>query len=189
MRFLNRVLGLLGTLLLLAMGILFVSLSLRLFLIEDITNGLAALYESPKIRLVMGAIGSVILIALVALTRMIVQQFQRERTIAFRNPEGEVTVALEAIEDFIKKVGSELSGVKEIKPYAKATRSGILITIRATLWADTHIPEATEELQTIIRGHIHDLLGVEESLTIHVHVGKVIPRAKNKNTLVEEKVI
>ena len=187
MRFVSHLLRLLGVLLILLSGVSLLVLSLRLVLIEEISNSLTVVYTSPKIRLLLGLAGASILLITVALARAILQQIQMERTIAFHNPDGEVTVALEAIEDFIRKVGGELSGVREIKPYVKATRSGIVITLRATLWTDVHIPEVTEGLQNVIRGHLHEILGVEEPVTIHVHVGKLSQRAKGD--LVEEKVV
>ena len=187
MRFVSHLLRLLGVLLILLIGVSLLVLSLRLLLIEEISNILTYVYASPKIRLLLGIAGGAVLFITIALSRAIVQQLQKERTIAFRNPDGEVTVALEAIEDFIRKVGSELSGVREIKPYVKATRSGIVITLRATLWTDVHIPEVTEGLQNVIRGHLHEILGVEEPITIHVHVGKLSQRPKGVG--VEEKVV
>ncbi len=189
MRFLSHLLRLLGVLLILFAGVLLLILSLRLLLIEEIENILTFVYLSPKTRLILGVIGGMILFTTFVLSRMILQQIQKERTIAFRNPDGEVTVALEAIEEFIKKLGNDLSGVKEIKPTLKASRSGIQITLRASLWADTHIPEVTETLQGVIRSHIHEILGVEEPITIHVHVGKLIQRPKNKAIPIEEEKV
>ncbi|MFH1858037.1 MAG: alkaline shock response membrane anchor protein AmaP [Candidatus Omnitrophota bacterium] len=186
MRFLSVLLRLLGALMILLLGVLLLALSLRLLRIEDMTTALTQLYTSQNVRLILGSAGTAILITTILLAWMIVQQFQKERTIAFRNPDGEVTVALEAIEDFIRRLGSEFSGVREIKPYIKATRSGIVVKVRATLWSDAHIPETTEGLQGIIHNHLHDILGVEEAVAIHIHVGKVIPRTKK---VIEEKII
>ena len=189
MRFLSALLRLLGVLLILFVGVLFLALSLRLLRIEEISGILTFLYTSQNVRLFLGVTGGTILITTILLSRIIVQQFQKERTIAFRNPDGEVTVALEAIEDFIRRLGNDFNGVREIKPTIKATRSGIQIKIYATLWADTHIPETTEGLQGIIQSHIHDILGVEEPITIHVHVRKVIPRPGSKEKIFEERVV
>jgi len=186
MRALSQLLRLLGALFFLLTGIFLLILAARLLSINDLTLLLGALYDSSKTRILLGAIGGAILLATVTFARMIILQIQRERTIAFHNPDGEVTVALEAIEDFIKRLGSELSGIQSIKPYVRATRSGIVVTIRGTLWADTHIPEATERLQHIVRSHIHDILGVEEPITIHVHVGKVAQRPKTKEKAAEQ---
>ena len=188
MRLISHFLRLLGVLLILFAGMMLLALSLRLFLIEEISNVLTRVYESAKIRFVLGMVGGAILLMTLLMIRVILQQIQKERTIAFRNPDGEVTVALEAIEEFIRKSGNDLSGIKEVKPYVKATRSGIFITLRVTLWADTHIPEVTETLQSVTRSHIHEILGVEEPITVHVHVGKLIQRSKNRADLVEDKV-
>ena len=191
MRFLSHLLRLLGLLLIFSFGMVFLILSLRLLSSEDVSNLLNGLYDSPKARFLSGGLGVAVLLATFALARAIVHQMQKERTIAFRNPDGDVTVALEAIEDFIKKIGGDLGGIKEIKPSITATRAGLLVSIRATLWADTHIPEATETLQSLVRNHMHGILGVEDPLTIQVHVGKVIQRPKHSSyeSTTEEKII
>ena len=189
MRFVSHFLRLLGVLLILSAGVLLLILPMRLLLIEEIKNILLFVYGSPKTRLILGVVGGGIFVTTVILSRIIIQQIQKKRTIAFRNPDGEVTVALDAIEAFIKKTAGDLTGVKEVRPSVKATRSGIFITLRATLWADTHIPETTEALQGVIRSHIHEILGVEEPITIHVHVGKLIQRSKDRATLLEEEKV
>ncbi|MBI4436960.1 MAG: alkaline shock response membrane anchor protein AmaP [Candidatus Omnitrophica bacterium] len=189
MRFLSQLFRLLGALFFLLTGVVLLILAARLLSIDDLNVLLSALYDSTKTRLLLGAIGGAILLATVTFARVIILQIQRERTIAFHNPDGEVTVALDAIEDFIKRVGSDLNGIKEIKPYVRATRSGIVVTVRGTLWADTHIPEATERLQHVVRSHIHDILGVEEPITIHVHIGKVAQRPTKKEKATEKESV
>jgi len=188
MRFLSIVLRFLGLFLILSFGILLLVLSTQLLPIEEITELLTMIYDSPTLRLSLGIIGAAILFITMGLTQFIVQQIEKEKTIAFQNPDGEVTVTLESIKDFVKKIGNEFKGIKEIRPEIRATRKGILITIKAVLWSDTSIPETTEGLQSMIRSHIQSVLGVEEEIKIHVHVGKVIPRMKVEN-LSREKVV
>ncbi len=180
MRFLSWLFRLLGVLFFFSVGITLLILAARLLPINELTYLLQGLYDSSKTRLLLGGIGAAIFLATLAFAKLVIGQLRKERTIAFHNPDGEVTVALEAIEDFIRRLGSDMGGVKELRPYVRATRSGMMVSIRVTLWENTHIPEATEKLQNIVRGHIHDILGVEEPITIRVHVGKVAPRPRTK---------
>lgn len=188
MRWISVILSIVGVLFMLLSGLLLLALSLRFVLIEEVAFLLDTLYRSPNLRLLLGAAGLFFLLATLFLAQGLRHKMQRERTIAFHNPDGDVTVRLEAIQDFIKKIAGDLGGIKEIKPVVRATRSGILITVRAVLWADTPIPETTETLQGIIRNHIHEILGVEEALTIQVHVEKVATRPKHEK-MEEAKIV
>lgn len=189
MRGVGFLLGFLGGLSILLIGIFFLTLAFGLVSVQKVTTLLETLYASEEIRLFLGLSGGAVLLMTFLLLRLFLSQRQQERTIAFRNPEGEVTVTLFAIEEFIRKLVETFPGVKEMKPRVKATGGGILITVQTTLWSHHSIPETTEGLQNVIRDHIHDILGVEEPITIHVHVAKIIPRPKGREDVIEEKVV
>ncbi len=188
MRFLNFFLSILGFCTILLSGVLLLALSLNLVTPEILHAQMAWIETAPQTRLLLGAIGGTLLVLTVALLQTLMQSLRRQKTIAFHNPDGEVTVSLETINDFVKKIGQELNGVKELKPSVTAGRSGILVTVQAVLWSDSQIPEITEGLQSIIRNHIHELLGVEEQITVRVHVGKIVQRTGQKEA-VEERVV
>ena len=139
------------------------------------------LYESQRVRWGVGLLATFALLTGGFLLRWTVQQHQRERTIAFHNPDGEVTVSLPAIEDFVKRLGSEQEGVQELRATASAEQEGILVELRTSLWSTCQIPETTERLQNIVRSHVHDILGVEGPVTVRVHVGKVMRPPKSES--------
>lgn len=141
---------------------------------EDLEATVLGLYESLRLRWGLGAVAVLTGVAGILLLRWAVQQHQRERTIAFRNPDGEVTVSLEAIEDFVKRLGCEQEGVQELRVSASAAREGIVIELRISLWSTCQIPETTERLQNLIQSHVHEMLGVEGPVTVRVHVGRVV---------------
>lgn len=141
---------------------------------ENLEASIVTLYESLRLRWALGAVAGVVALAGIVLLRWALRQHQRQRTIAFRNPNGEVTVSLEAIEDFVKKLGGEQEGVQELRVSASVGREGILIELKTALWSTSHIPETTERLQSLIQSHVHEMLGVEEPVTVRVHVGKVM---------------
>lgn len=174
------------TLVFLAIGILFISMSLNIISLESIIDTLTMLYATTNIRLVLGLTGILLIFISVMVVQLAVGKIRREKTIAFENPDGQVTISLSAIEDFIKRVLKQLPEVKDLKPSVKAGKKGIFIINRVTLFSDVNIPEMTEKIQSIVKTRVQDMLGVEEPLNIRVHVVKIVhkeetPKNPNKD--------
>ena len=149
-------------------------LALGLLPPESVQGWFSYVYDSAKLRLGFGGSAVVALAGGIGLLRWTVRDIQRRRTIAFPNPDGEVTVSLEAIEAFVKQLGMEQEGVQELKASASASRDGILVELKTALWSSCQIPETTERLQKLVQSHVHDMFGVEGPVTVRVHVGKVV---------------
>jgi uncharacterized alkaline shock family protein YloU len=96
-----------------------------------------------------------------------------ERTIAFENPAGGVTVSLTALEDLIKRLIVQLPEVKEIRPYMIVTRKGLEVDIKLVLRHEVNIPELTARFQEMVRRKIEDAVGMEGKVNIRVHVTKI----------------
>jgi uncharacterized alkaline shock family protein YloU len=107
--------------------------------------------------------------------QLILGRFQRERTIAFTTSSGEVTIALSAVEDLIKRLGRIIPEIKELRPDVIANKKGIMVDLRVTLGSEANIPELTSRLQEITRSKIQEVLGIEEQIIIRIHVAKIIP--------------
>lgn len=105
---------------------------------------------------------------------LVLARFQKQKMIAFENPDGQVTVSLSAIEDFIQRSTKDMKDVKEIRSDVVARKGKILVRARATLWGGAHIPEAAEKVQNVIKAKVQEMLsGVEEPVIVRVHVAKV----------------
>jgi len=102
-----------------------------------------------------------------------------KREIAFGNPLGEVKVSLVAISDFVKRLGSQIEEVKEIKPRIVIGKKGLEIYNKITLFSDSNIPEASDRVQTIVKRYVQDVLGIQEVQEVKVLVEKIIPREAN----------
>ena len=76
--------------------------------------------------LILFAVALLIFISLLVV-QVTMGTIKRERTIAFENPDGQVTISLSAIEDFIKRAMKQLPEVKESRPNVKASKKGITI--------------------------------------------------------------
>lgn len=174
MRFLGGLTLFFYTLVFMIIAALFIVVALNIIPQELVTDTVAAIYASNNTRLALGITG----VLLVLISAMVIQitmgNIQREKTIAFENPDGQVTISLTAIEDFIKRALKQLPEVKELRPSVKAGKKGIKIINRVTLYSDINIPETTERIQNIVKSRVQDMLGVEEPINIRVHVVKIV---------------
>ena len=116
------------------------------------------------------------------LAKLIYGRRQMERTIAFENPTGGVTVSLTALEDLIKRLIVQMPEVKEIRPYMIANRKGLEVDIKLVLRHEANIPELTARFQDLVRRKIEEAVGMEGKINIRVHVIKIsLEDIKSKN--------
>ena len=188
MRFISGLTLFFYTLVFLLIGAFLIIVSLNLIPQELITDTVSTIYATTNIRLILGITGVLLIVISMMVVQLVVGKFQREKTIAFENPDGQVTIALSAIEDFIKRALKQLPEVKELRPNVRAGKRGIAIINRVTLFSDVNIPEITEKIQNIVKTRVQDMLGVEEPITIKVHVVKIVHKEETaKEPKPEEK--
>ncbi|MBI1976727.1 MAG: alkaline shock response membrane anchor protein AmaP [Candidatus Omnitrophica bacterium] len=160
----------------LLIGSSLVAVSLQLVSIEDVVSVFNGIYASRDFRVMLGISGFVLAVLGFVIFQWVTLKMQREKTIAFTTPDGQVTVSLEAIENFIRRVTKHLHGIKEIKPDVVANRKGLHVAARVTLFEETNIPEISEEIQRLVRKKIQDMLGIEENIQTRVHIVKIISK-------------
>jgi len=161
------------TVILLAAGAILLTLALDLLPGYDVSGLFERIRQNMNVRLILGAVGAILIVTSVGLVQFVLGKIQRERTIAFSNPDGQVTISLSAIEDFIKKTARQLPEVKELRSDVVASKKGLDIYARAVLWSDTSIPDTTEKIQSMIKTKLLDMIGIEESITVKVHIIKI----------------
>jgi uncharacterized alkaline shock family protein YloU len=131
------------------------------------------IYFDPKVGTVVTVVCGVIMFMSFLLARLIYGRRQKERTIAFDNPNGPVTVSLVALEDLVKRLIVQVPEAKEIRPYIIAVKKGLEADIKIILRHETNIPEMTARFQDLVRRKIEDAIGMEGKINIRVHVTKV----------------
>ncbi len=162
-------------------GVAFIVFSLNLLPPQDINDLLIYIQNSPNSRIISGLSGFLLILISFSFAQLILGRFQREKTIAFSTSSGEVTIALSAIEDLIRRLAGIIPEIKEIRPDVIATKKGILTDLRVVLKAEANIPELTSRLQEITRSKIQEVLGIEEQIIIKIHVTKIIsPEQRDK---------
>lgn len=188
MRFLNGLTLFFYTLVFFFVGGMFIVISLNVVPQDTIGYYLDTLYNTANIRMIVGGTGALLILISMMVVNVALGTIRRERTIAFENPDGQVTISLTAIEDFIKRAIKQLPEVKELRPNVRAGKKGISIVNRVVLFSDINIPETTEKIQGIVKSRVQDMLGVDEPISIRVHVVKIVhkdehhkPEKKDQN--------
>ena len=161
--------------------------------IKYINDLLFYMQSGMNYRVILGLSGLLLILISFSFAQLILSRFQREKTIAFPTSSGEVTIALSAVEDLIRRLAGIIPEIKELRPDVIATKKGIIVDIRVVLKAEANIPELTSRLQEITRSKIQEVLGIEEQIIIKIHVAKIISLEerdrKRKETEKEEPTI
>ncbi len=140
---------------------------------QDINNLLLQVQGSINSRIITGISGLLLILISFSFAQLILGRFQREKTIAFTTSSGEVTIALSAVEDLIRRLTGIIPEIKELRPDVIANKKGIIVDLRVILKKEANIPELTSRLQDITRTKIQEVLGVEEQIIVKIHVAKI----------------
>lgn len=144
---------------------------------EKIVEYVGFLYNNPHMKFSMGAVGILFILIGIFSTKVSFGKMRSDKTIAFENPDGQVLVSLAAIEDYIRRLAKTLPQVKDLKSYVSASKKGVSVLSKATLFSDSNIPEVTEKIQAIIKNRLLEMLGIEETISVKIHISKLINRS------------
>ena len=159
---------------LILIGVVLIIFSLNLLQPQDINSLLAYTQYNINSRIIVSLSGLLLIVISFSFAQLILGRFQREKTIAFTTSSGEVTIALSAVEDLIKRLAGVIPEIKELRPDVIATKKGIIVDIRIVLKSEANIPDLTARLQEITRSKIQEILGLEEQIIIKIHIAKII---------------
>lgn len=173
---------------LILIGVVLVVFSFNLLQPQDINSVLAYLQYNLNARIIVGLSGLLLVLVSFSFAQLILGRFQREKTIAFATASGEVTIALSAVEDLIKRLAGVIPEIKELRPDVIASKKGIVVDLRVILRSEANIPELTSRLQEITKSKIQEVLGIEEQIMVKIHVAKIISaeEKKKRETIKEE---
>ncbi len=158
---------------LILIGAALIVFALNILQAQDINNLLAHINLTTQTRIIIGVSGLLLILISFSFAQLILGRFQREKTIAFTTTSGEVTIALSAVEDLIRRMACLLPEIKELRPDVIASKKGILVDLRVVLRSEANIPDLTARLQDLIRSKLQEVLGVEEQIIIKIHVAKI----------------
>ena len=157
------------------LGAVILSFSFNLVDLNDIVFRLNEISNDMNARIILAASGILFILIALFLAQITSARREREKTIAFNNPSGQVTITLFAVEDLIRRMGQELPQIKELKPNVIATKKrGIQVNIRLTLRSEINIPEFTAQLQEMVKTRIQEIFGIDEQILVKIHVAKIL---------------
>ena len=156
-----------------ATGVAFILFVSHVLDLQTIQQFLLMVYFDNKTGAIVGVAAGVIMFMSFLLAKLIYGSRQMERTIAFENVNGGVTVSLTALEDLIKRLIVQMPEVKEIRPSMIATRKGLEVDIKLILRHEANIPELTGRFQDLVRRKLEEAVAIEGKVNIRVHVIKI----------------
>ncbi|HOJ61123.1 MAG TPA: alkaline shock response membrane anchor protein AmaP [bacterium] len=89
---------------------------------------------------------------------------------------GEIGMSLTAVEEFIKRKGQAISGVRDISVRADLENGGLSLKTKLVLELQQNIPEFTRHFQEKIQHELTETLGVNQIQKIEVLIKKILPR-------------
>ncbi len=124
---------------------------------------------------VLGAVmfGLVLLFAVALVARV-----RRQDCISFDNPDGEVIIAIGAIEDFVKRLARSFPEVRDVVPAVVAVDGGVAVEVRVTLWDDQNIHAACERIQKAVRNQVQTFFGLANVHTVKVFIARTMSRGE-----------
>lgn len=179
MSFLKRVVVLLYVTLAMFVGWFFllsaVDLSyFNIYVAENSMKIFYAIYSDESLKLSFGILSAIFLVVNFVFYRILFEGRRKEDIIAFDNPDGRVSVALNALEDLVKRVIARRTEVKEVKSSIKVSPKGLKVQMRLTVTSEVSIPEVTSHVQDIIKQKIQDIIGMDEKVIVEIHVEKIL---------------
>ncbi|MEK6714484.1 MAG: alkaline shock response membrane anchor protein AmaP [Candidatus Omnitrophota bacterium] len=164
------------------------TLPLNLLKVQDITTALEFLSNNAyNSSLILGLAGALLIILTFFFAHLLTGKIQKEKTIAWNNPTGQVTIALSAVEDLIKRLTINIPEVKESRSDVIAGKKGELnVDLRIILRSETNIQELTGNLQEMVKNKIQEILGLEGTITVRVHVAKIISHESKDRAIKED---
>ena len=173
MKVVNSILSFISIIIFLAIGVLLMAYAAHLKGVVNLAEQLVYLKELPNLWIISGLMGILVVLIGVSIIKITIGRLQREKTIAYENPEGQVIISLSAIEDFIKRIVRQIIEIKDLRCNVIATKKGINISAKVTLWSDANIPDVTEKIQSLIKSRVQEMLGIEETIVVSVHITKI----------------
>jgi uncharacterized alkaline shock family protein YloU len=169
-------------------GGLLIAFALDWLTVDDINRTVQYLQLGFNARIITGLVGFLVIVINIFFAQLILGRIEKEKTIAFNTPTGQVTIALSAVEDLIKRLAQSFSEIKEMRPDVVASKRGVEVNLRVVLQSEANIPDLTSHLQETIKTKIQEMLGIEEQISVKVHVAKIISyREKRQKESTTEK--
>jgi uncharacterized alkaline shock family protein YloU len=129
----------------------------------------------------MGVGGIMVLLSLLYLVTFGPRR-PKARYISFDSGNGSVSISVNAVREYIRKLSGEFSAVVSIDPKIRSEKDSISIDLNVNLVAGARIPELSQALQNRVRESLRDGLGIEDVKEVKVLVQEITvePRSSRR---------
>ncbi len=107
--------------------------------------------------------------------RLIIFAFSRRgggQAVVHETALGDVRIALDAVENLVRKVARGIKGVRDIKGTVTRTQGGLVVELRAVISPEVSIPDVSEEMQSAVKSYVRRVVGVEVA-EVRLHVENI----------------
>ena len=167
----------------LGLGLYAIALSLQL---NNVIKPIEYIYSTRQGRMIAMAVGVILVVISFIIITVRSKANSEEKSISFDNPVGKVKISLSAIENFIRKIATQIPGIHEIKPHAVTRKNKITVNNRVVIWGSENLLATSNKAQEAIQGYLQEILGAEERIEINMHVVKVLQDVTKIKTEGEE---
>jgi uncharacterized alkaline shock family protein YloU len=87
-------------------------------------------------------------------------QSKLPNSVVLQAEEGEVRIALTAIESLVQQAAAQVKGVREVRPTFFTRNEGLGVHIKTTVSSEDSIPELSAQLQNVVKEHVLRIAGV-----------------------------
>jgi len=161
-------------------GALLGLIALKVVTPELCVEGINAVTANIRFQAAAGCVGALLVLTGATAPFRLEKKLKKTRIVAFQNPDGEVTVSLSAVEEYIRKIAKRIPAIKEIKSRVDIGKKGIDVSIGISISAGANIPEITERIQMEVKNRVHGMLGIEEKVNIRTHISKITGSARDE---------
>ena len=173
MNFIKRLLVLVYGLIMISVGAAVVFIAVGIVSASALSNFVEIITSDMYTKLMALCAGLVLFFVGIIVPYRVGKKLNKNKTVSFQNPDGEVTVSLSAIEEYVKKIAKSINGIKDVKSDVNIKKKGININTEVSILSGVNIPEVTERIQMEVKNRVQSMLGVDENVNITMHVKKI----------------
>ena len=185
MNFLRRCASLFYMTTVMFVGCFFLLVSFNWIKFGNLVTILNAIYTQDRLRLIVGILAGVVLFKNFLYYQLFSMSLGR-KIIAFDNPSGRVSVSLSALEDLIRRTIIRSPEVKQAKSAVVASKKGLRVTVKLILRSERNIPNITSKIQDLVQSKVHEMIGINEPVSVTVYVSKIVPDKGGDKDLLEK---
>lgn len=96
---------------------------------------------------------------------------------------GPISISVDAIEDFIKRKGRAIEGIREMQVQAEMVDGSLGVDLKLVLELNKNIPDFMREFQQRLNRDLTETLGLTNVKDVNILIHKIIPRESSNDPI------